>query len=134
MHLFGYRAALAVAFAALPLCASAQQAEHSAGAAASPGRLRELPAEAPRVSPVAVRRSVRAQVATSMVASRQEGRPSKAPYVWTGALVGAGIAAVGFMLDDSEDAILEEVVIAIVVPASALIGAGLGWLVYEIRH
>jgi hypothetical protein len=63
-----------------------------------------------------------------------ENRPSRTPYIVTGAVVGAGIAALGFMLDDSQDAMFEGLVIAVVVPASALLGAGLGWLIYEIKH
>lgn len=129
-----YPLLLAVALAGGPLRSSAQEAGIAPEAVAPAAHPEPLLPAAPRARPVAARRMPASAEVNPTVDLSAQGRPSKAPYIWTGALVGAGIAAVGFMLDDSPDAILEEVVIAIVVPASALVGAGLGWMVYEIRH
>jgi hypothetical protein len=62
----------------------------------------------------------------------------KPPSVWWfvggGAVLGAGAAGLGFALDDPGDAILYEAAVAVIVPASAVLGAGLGWLVHSLIY
>ena len=56
-------------------------------------------------------------------------------YVGGGAVVGAGVAAIGFALDNSrEESFFPGLVIGVVVPASAVLGAGLGWLIHRVVY
>lgn len=61
-------------------------------------------------------------------------RPSRTKYVWGGALIGVAIAVVGIVADDPEEDIGGAVVYPTIVAVSGLVGAGIGWVVYEIAH
>lgn len=91
--------------------------------------------QAQRAEPVAVR-AIRTTDSWQAGMSRQEERPSKVPYIVGGAIGGAVLAGIGFAMDarNSSDAHFYPLVAGIVTAGSAVVGAGIGWLVYELRH
>jgi hypothetical protein len=114
-------------------------AAQSVSALVRDGRLAPASSLAPsrplRDQPVGVRslahRAPTRTPAPTIVAARQ---PRRWKFVLGGAALGAGVAAVALSMQDWSDAILGEVVAAGTIGASAVLGAGIGWIMYEIRY
>lgn len=89
-------------------------------------------AAGPRAMTVALGRSA----LPSVTPVRVDGsRPSKVPYLLVGGIAGMVAAAITLSATEPAEASTDlSFVIGVAAFPSAAIGAGIGWLVYELRH